>query len=268
MTSATHSSSRLQARQLTLSYGAKPIVEQVDLALREGEFSVIIGPNGCGKSTLLRAFSRGMMPQSGEVLLDDINLHQHKPRQVARELALLSQSSLLTDTLSVFDLVSRGRYPHQSFLRPWSAQDEQVVNEALSAVDLSAMAQTPVQALSGGQRQRAWFAMTLAQQTPIILLDEPTTWLDIAHQIELLELCRGMHQQGKTLVMVLHDINQALRYATHLIMMKEGKIVAQGAPQAVVTEDSMAQVFGLDCRIIDDPESGKPLIIPRFSRTP
>lgn len=265
MTESTHFPSRLQARQLTLSYGDKPIVEGIDLALRDGEFTVIIGPNGCGKSTLLSALSRGMMPQHGEILLDGVSLHQQKPKQVARELALLSQNALLSDSLSVFDLVSRGRYPHQSFLRQWSAEDEQVVNAALSAMDLSAMAQRPVQALSGGQRQRAWFAMTLAQQTPIILLDEPTTWLDIAHQIELLDLCRDLHQQGKTLVMVLHDINQALRYASHLIMMKQGSIVAQGAPQQVVSEASMAEVFGLSCRIIEDPESGKPLIIPRFN---
>ncbi|PKH22766.1 iron-enterobactin transporter ATP-binding protein [Enterobacterales bacterium CwR94] len=257
--------SRLQARQLTLSYGERPIVEGVDLALRDGEFTVIIGPNGCGKSTLLRAFSRGLLPEKGEIHLDGENLHRYKPRRVARELSLLSQNASLTESLTVFDLVSRGRYPHQTFLRPWSAEDEQVVKAALSAVDLTAMAQRPVNALSGGQRQRAWFAMTLAQQTPIVLLDEPTTWLDIAHQIELLDLCRALHQQGKTLVMVLHDINQALRYATHLVMMKAGQIVAEGKPVDIVTEASMADVFGLKCRIIDDPETGKPLIIPRFS---
>lgn len=257
---------RLTARQLSLSYGSKRIISEMDFSLPQGEFTVIIGPNGCGKSTLLRALSRGMTPTQGEVLLDGVNIQQAKPKQVARELALLTQGPAMSDALTVYDLVSRGRYPHQTFFRQWSAQDEQVVAEALRAVDLQPLAQRMVAELSGGQRQRVWFAMTLAQQTPIVLLDEPTTYLDIAHQIELLDLCEQLHQQGKTLALVLHDLNLALRYASWLVMLKDGKIYAQGRPQQIVTEQSIYDVFGLACRIISDPESHKPLIIPLYRR--
>ncbi|WP_455813604.1 ABC transporter ATP-binding protein [Pseudomonas graminis] len=257
---------RLVTRNLSLSWGSKRIISEMDFALPQGEFTVIIGPNGCGKSTLLRALSRGMTPSGGEVLLDGKNIQQEKPRQIARELALLTQGPTTGDALTVYDLVARGRYPHQTFFRQWSAEDERVVAQALQAVDLLPLAQRMVAELSGGQRQRVWFAMTLAQQTPIVLLDEPTTYLDIAHQIELLDLCEQLHQQGKTLALVLHDLNLALRYASWLVMMKEGAIYAQGLPQQIVTENSINEVFGLSCRIISDPESGKPLIIPRYQR--
>ncbi|MCP9268586.1 ABC transporter ATP-binding protein [Xenorhabdus sp. XENO-1] len=256
--------SRLKAHDLSLTYGKRTIIEGVNLAIHDSEFSVIIGSNGCGKSTLLRAISRNMQPQRGEVQLDGINIHRYKPKAVARELSLLTQGATVTEALTIYDLVARGRYAYQSFLRQWSAEDERVVNEALQAVDLDEMSQKLVSELSGGQRQRAWFAMTLAQQTPIILLDEPTTYLDITHQIELLDLCQRLHRQGKTLVLVLHDINLALRYASRLIMMKNGQIYAEGVPEEIVTEQSIADVFGLDCRIIRDPESDKPLIIPKY----
>ncbi|MDX7988362.1 ABC transporter ATP-binding protein [Xenorhabdus sp. 12] len=256
--------SRLKVQDLSLAYGKKTIINGVNLAIHDGEFSVIIGPNGCGKSTLLRAISRSMQPQGGEVLLDGANIHRYKPKTVARELSLLTQGAAVTESLTIYDLVSRGRYPYQSFLRQWSPEDEKVVNEALKAVDLWDMSHKLVSELSGGQRQRAWFAMTLAQQTPIILLDEPTTYLDISHQIELLDLCQNLYRQGKTLVLVLHDINLALRYASRLIMMKDGQVYAEGVPEEVVTVQSIAEVFGLSCRIICDPESNKPLIIPKF----
>ncbi|REF28968.1 iron complex transport system ATP-binding protein [Xenorhabdus cabanillasii] len=258
--------SRLKALNLSLAYGKRTIIDGINIAIHDSEFSVIIGPNGCGKSTLLRAISRSMQPQQGEVQLDGINIHRYKPKAVARELSLLTQGAVITEALTIYDLVSRGRYAYQTFLRQWSEEDERIVNEALQAVDLWDMSQKLVSELSGGQRQRAWFAMTLAQQTPIILLDEPTTYLDISHQIEMLDLCQRLHQQGKTLVLVLHDINLALRYATRLIMMKNGQVYAEGKPEEIITEQSIADVFGLACCIIRDPESDKPLVIPRYNR--
>ncbi len=229
MVSSTHSpfvASRLTAHDVSVGYGKKSIIKDVNIAIYDNEFSVIIGPNGCGKSTLLKTFSRIMQPQSGEIRLDGNDVFHAKPKWVARQLSLLAQGAVITEPLTIYELVSRGRYPYQSFLLQWSAEDERAVHDALKAVDLWPMAQKLVSELSGGQRQRVWFAMTLAQQTPIILLDEPTTYLDIAHQIEMLDLCQCLHQQGKTLVLVLHDINLALRYASRLIMMKEGQIYA------------------------------------------
>ena len=267
MVSSTHSplvASRLTARDISVGYGKKSIIKEVNIAIYDNEFSVIIGPNGCGKSTLLKTLSRIMQPQCGEIRLDGKDVFRAKPKWVARQLSLLAQGAVITEPLNIYELVSRGRYPYQSFLFQWSTEDERAVQDALKAVDLWPMAQKLVSELSGGQRQRVWFAMTLAQQTPIILLDEPTTYLDIAHQIEMLDLCQRLHQQGKTLVLVLHDINLALRYASRLIMMKEGQIYAEGKPEKIITEQNIKNVFGLPCRIISDPESGKPLIIPKY----
>lgn len=267
MVSSTHSplvASRLTARDVSVGYGKKSIIKEVNIAIYDNEFSVIIGPNGCGKSTLLKTFSRIMQPQCGEIRLDSKDVFHAKPKWVARQLSLLAQGAIITEPLTIYELVSRGRYPCQSFLFQWSTEDERAVQDALKAVELWPMAQKLVSELSGGQRQRVWFAMTLAQQTPIILLDEPTTYLDIAHQIEMLDLCQRLHQQGKTLVLVLHDINLALRYASRLIMMKEGQIYAEGKPEKIITEQNIKNVFGLPCRIISDPESGKPLIIPKY----
>ncbi|BET63141.1 ABC transporter ATP-binding protein [Yersinia pseudotuberculosis] len=254
---------RLTTQKLSLGYGQQLIINKLSLSIKNGAFSVIIGPNGCGKSTLLRALSRSLLPQNGSIRLDQQDIQHYKAKVFARQLSLLSQGASISETLTVFDLVSRGRYAHQSFFHQWSTEDERIVKAAISAVNLESLVQQRVSELSGGQRQRAWFAMTLAQHTPIVLLDEPTTYLDIAHQIEMLDLCQELQQQGKTLVLVLHDINQALRYATHLIMLKEGQIYAEGLPESIVTEDSITAVFGLRCRIITDPESGKPLVIPR-----
>lgn len=262
---SSNNPSRLKTQNLSVTYGKNTIIEDLNIAIPNGEFSVIIGQNGCGKSTLLRAISRGITPKYGQILLDERNIQHYKSKKVARELSLLAQGNTITEALTVYDLVSRGRYAHQSFFRQWSAEDEQVINNALYAVELQNMSQRLVSELSGGQRQRAWFAMTLAQQTPIILLDEPTTYLDITHQIEILDLCQRLHLQGKTLVLVLHDINLALRYASHLIMMKNGKIYAEGLPEEIINVQSIADVFGLSCCIICDPESGKPLIIPKYN---
>jgi ferric enterobactin transport system ATP-binding protein len=256
----------LSARDLTVGYDRKTISEHLDLTVAEGRFTAIIGPNACGKSTLLRALARLLKPRAGEVLLDGQDIHALPAKQVARRLGLLPQSSVAPDGITVADLVARGRFPHQKLIRQWSAADEAAVVAAMAATGVTDLSGELVDTLSGGQRQRVWVAMVLAQQTPIVLLDEPTTFLDIAHQIELLELCvRLNREQGTTMVAVLHDLNQASRYADHIVVMKAGRIVAQGDPRAVVTAELIEDVFGLGCRIIDDPETGTPLVIPRSS---
>jgi iron complex transport system ATP-binding protein len=257
---------RLSASDITVGYEKKTISSGLSLEVPEGRFTAIIGPNACGKSTLLRALSRLLKPQAGEVLLDGRDIHALPARQVARRLGLLPQSSIAPDGITVADLVARGRFPHQKLIRQWSAADEVAVVAAMDATGVTDLSGELVETLSGGQRQRVWVAMVLAQQTPIVLLDEPTTFLDIAHQIELLELCvRLNREQGTTMVAVLHDLNQAARYADHVVVMKAGRIVDQGEPRTVVTAELIEDVFGLACRIIDDPETGTPLVIPRSS---
>jgi ferric enterobactin transport system ATP-binding protein len=257
----------LSARDITIGYDRKTISEHLDLDIAPGRFTAIIGPNACGKSTLLRALARLLKPQAGEVLLDGRDIAGRPAKEVARRLGLLPQSSIAPDGISVAELVARGRFPHQKLIRQWSAADEAAVTAALAATGVTELSGEPVDALSGGQRQRVWVAMVLAQQTPIVLLDEPTTFLDIAHQIELLELCvRLNREQDTTMVAVLHDLNQACRYADRVVVMKAGRIVEQGDPRAIVTAELIEDVFGLGCRIIDDPETGTPLVIPR-SRT-
>ena len=256
----------LSARDLTIGYDKKVISEHLDLEVPAGRFTAIIGPNACGKSTLLRALSRLLKPQAGEVLLDGKDINSRPAKEVARRLGLLPQSSIAPDGISVADLVARGRFPHQKLIRQWSAADEAAVVTAMAATGVTDLSGELVDTLSGGQRQRVWVAMVLAQQTPIVLLDEPTTFLDIAHQIEILELCvRLNREQSTTMVAVLHDLNQASRYADHLVVMKAGRIVEQGDPRAVITAELIEEVFGLGCRIIDDPETGTPLVIPRSS---
>ncbi|WP_100445510.1 ABC transporter ATP-binding protein [Glycomyces xiaoerkulensis] len=253
----------LLAEQATIGYGRKAVCERLDVEVPEGEFTVIIGPNACGKSTLLKALARMLKPTDGHVLLDGEDIHSRPTRTVARRLGLLPQSPIAPDGITVADLVARGRYPHQGILRQWSAADERVVAEAMDATDVADLAARGVDELSGGQRQRVWIAMVLAQQTPLLLLDEPTTFLDITHQLEVMDLCGRLHREGRTLVAVLHDLNQAARYATHLIAMREGAIVAEGPPDEIVTADVVEKVFDLPCRIIDDPETATPLVIPR-----
>ncbi|WP_030417960.1 ABC transporter ATP-binding protein [Streptomyces sp. SCSIO 75703] len=254
---------RLSAEGVTLAYDQRVIAERLSVAIPDHSFTVIVGPNACGKSTLLRALARMLRPSEGRVLLDGQVIQSLPARQVARTLGLLPQSSLAPDGITVADLVARGRYPHQGLLRQWSAEDERVVREAMDRTRVGELADRHVDELSGGQRQRVWIAMALAQQTPLLLLDEPTTYLDIQHQIDVLDLCAELHEErGRTLVAVLHDLNHAARYATHLIALRDGRVVARGAPRDIVTAALVEEVFGLRCQVIDDPETGTPLVVP------
>ncbi|KFG76278.1 ABC transporter ATP-binding protein [Streptomyces mutabilis] len=254
---------RLTAENVTLAYDQRVIAEKLSVEIPDNSFTVIVGPNACGKSTLLRALSRMLKPTQGRVLLDGSVIQSMPAKQVARTLGLLPQSSVAPDGITVGDLVGRGRYPHQGILRQWSTEDERVVQESMAQTGISELADRYVDELSGGQRQRVWIAMALAQQTPLLLLDEPTTYLDIQHQIDVLDLCAELHEeQGRTLVAVLHDLNHAARYATHLIALRGGEVIAEGAPKDIVTADLVERVFGLRCQIIDDPETGTPLVVP------
>ncbi len=254
---------RLSAEAVTLRYDARTISTGLSVAIADGSFTVIVGPNACGKSTLLRALSRLLVPTSGQVILDGREIGERPAKEVARRLGLLPQSAIAPDGITVADLVARGRYPHQSFLRQWSKTDEVAVADAMRATRVDELASRTVDELSGGQRQRVWIAMVLAQETPILLLDEPTTFLDIAHQIELLDLLAELNAQGRTVVAVLHDLNQACRYASHLVAMKDGAIVAEGDPAEIVTAELVEAVFGLPCIVIPDPVAGTPLIVPK-----
>lgn len=261
MTTATPVS-RLQAEKIELRYADRTIVDELSLEIPDGGFTVVVGPNGCGKSTLLRALGRMLAPRSGRVLLDGKDIRSYRTKEVARRIALLPQSPLSPGAITVADLVARGRYPCQSMLRQWSPEDERVVAEALAEVGMRNAADQLVDELSGGQRQRVWIAMTLAQRTPVLLLDEPTTFLDIAHQIEVLDLCSQLHQSGRTLVAVLHDLNLAARYATHVVAMQSGKIVMQGSASDVFTPELLREVFDLEALVLEDPETGRPLVVP------
>ncbi|MEU2725692.1 ABC transporter ATP-binding protein [Streptomyces smyrnaeus] len=258
---------RLTGNGLTLAYDQRTIARELDVAVPDQSFTVVVGPNACGKSTLLRALSRMLKPTEGRVLLDGNDIAGMPAKALARTLGLLPQSSTAPDGITVADLVARGRYPHQGLLRQWSRDDERVVAASMVATGVDGLGDRFVDELSGGQRQRVWIAMALAQQTPLLLLDEPTTYLDIAHQIEILDLCARLHEEeGRTLVAVLHDLNHAARYATHLIAMRDGRIVAQGEPGEVVTSKLVEEVFGMPCRVIDDPETGTPLVVPAARR--
>ena len=255
---------RLVARGVTLGYDNRVVVEDLSVEIPEGAVTVIVGPNACGKSTLLRALSRLLKPGRGQVFLDGRSIHAYPAKEVARRLGLLPQTSIAPDGITVADLVARGRHPHQRIWQQWSAEDERIVLEAMAATRVLDLSSRHVDELSGGQRQRVWVAMALAQQTPLLLLDEPTTYLDIAHQIDLLELCRELNRShGQTMVAVLHDLNHACRYADHIIAMKDGAIVAQGAPNDVVTAELVEDVFDMPCLIINDPVSQTPLIVPK-----
>ncbi len=264
MSGADDAGGRLRAENLTLAYEDRTVLADLGVQIPDGSFTVIVGPNACGKSTLLKALARMLKPKAGAVYLDGAVISSYRSKEVARRLGLLPQSSLAPGGITVGELVARGRYPHQRLLRQWSTDDEAVVAEAMRLTGVLDLSEALVDELSGGQRQRVWLAMVLAQQTPILLLDEPTTFLDIAHQIEVLDLCADLYtEHGHTLVAVLHDLNQACRYATRLIVMEPGgRIAAQGDPSQVVTAELVERVFGLACRVIDDPETGTPLVIP------
>ncbi|UDY23222.1 ABC transporter ATP-binding protein [Nocardioides sp. Kera G14] len=258
---------RLEAEGVTLGYGGarrhRTIVDEVTLGIPDAATTVIVGPNGCGKSTLLRGMARLLRPLDGAVLLDGEAVHTRPTKEVAKVLGLMPQSPIAPEGITVVDLVGRGRQPHRSALSRWSSADEQAVAEALTLTGTLELAEQVVDELSGGQRQRVWVAMALAQRTDLLLLDEPTTFLDVAHQIDLLDLLYSLRaDRGATVVMVLHDLNLAARYADHLVAMRDGRIVAEGAPADVVTEQMVANVFGLACRVVPDPVSGTPLVVP------
>lgn len=253
----------LHAQSVTLSYDARQVAENLTVEIPDGAITAIIGPNACGKSTLLRALSRLLSPRSGQVLLSGDDVKKLAPKELARKLGLLPQSSVAPFGITVADLVGRGRFPHQRMLQQWSVQDEAAVQAAMEATGVTELADRAVEELSGGQRQRVWIAMLLAQDTPVMLLDEPTTYLDVAHQLDVLELCRRLNRdEGRTMLLVLHDSNQAARYADHLVVLRNGELAAAGRPADVLTEELLTHVFGLTAKVLPDPVFGTPMVIP------
>ncbi len=263
MTNSPHNGHTLEAQHVRLAYDHMVVADDLSLVVPAGKITCIVGANACGKSTLLRALARLLRPQCGEVLLDGRAIHRLPTKEVATRLGILPQSPIAPDGITVADLVGRGRYPHQRWLQQWSPGDEDAVTSAMVLTGTLDLASRSVDELSGGQRQRVWIAMTLAQGTPLMLLDEPTTFLDLAHQVEVLDLLVDLNQrEGRTIVLVLHDLNQAARYSHHLVALKHGRVVASGDAADVITEDMVADVFDLRCRVIDDPVSGTPMVLP------
>jgi len=260
----------LQAEHLSLGYHGGPlVVSDLSVEIPVGRITSIIGANGSGKSTLLRGFARLLAPRGGTVLLDGESIHSQRTKEVAKRVGLLPQGPVIPEGLIVEDLVARGRYPHQSLFRQWSQADERAVEYALAATQAAEFRERPVDELSGGQRQRAWIALALAQETPILLLDEPTTFLDLAHQLEVLNLLAALNRDGgRTIVLVLHDVNQAARYSGHLIAMRAGRILIEGSPSEVITEQMIPEIFGVTCKVIEDPVSKTPLCVPGMTLTP
>jgi iron complex transport system ATP-binding protein len=259
----------LAARGLRLAYDGAPVVHDLDLTVPDGAITAIVGANACGKSTLLRGLARIMRPRGGAVTLDGADIHRLPTREVARIVGLLPQSPTAPDGIRVADLVARGRHPHQGVLRRPSPADDAAVAAALDATGTAALADRPVDALSGGQRQRVWIAMALAQDPDVLLLDEPTSFLDVAHQVDVLDLLAGLNRErGTTVVMVLHDLNLAARYSDHMVAMAAGRIVTRGSPAEVVTPETIREAFGLEARVVPDPVCGTPMMVPvgRFRR--
>ncbi|MGY1633612.1 ABC transporter ATP-binding protein [Geodermatophilus sp. SYSU D01186] len=253
----------LAAEELVLGYGERTVIDGLDLTVPAGRITAIVGANACGKSTLLRSMSRLLSPRGGQVLLDGRAVHHLPAKELARTLGLLPQSPIAPEGITVADLVGRGRHPHQRVFSRWSREDDAAVATALEATRTTELADRSVDELSGGQRQRVWIAMALAQQTDLLLLDEPTTFLDVAHQVEVLDLLTDLNRtRGTTIVMVLHDLNLAARYADHLVALADGRLHVAGDPAAVLTEENVRAVFGLDSRVIVDPTSGRPLMLP------
>lgn len=253
---------RVHAHGLSLGYGERLVIEGIDLEIPDGAFTSIVGPNACGKSTLLRSLVRLQPARAGRVDLDGRPLPLWKSKELARELGFLPQSALSPEGIRVKALVRRGRYAHQTMLNGWSRADEEAADRAMDAAGVTDLADRPVAELSGGQRQRVWVAMVLAQETPYLLLDEPTTFLDIAHQYDLLRLLRELVAHGRTVVAVLHDLNQACRFGDHMIAMRDGEVVASGPPAQVATPGLVDQIFGMKCVVVPDPVAGSPMIVP------
>ena len=258
-----HLSHNLEAKQLTLGYDGAAIIRNLNLTIPAGKTTVLVGANGCGKSTLLRGLAKLLKPKSGQVYLDGKDISKLKAKSVAKKLGMLPQSPTAPEGLTVKDLVAMGRYPYQSWMQQWSTEDEEKVAEALSITTMTELADRALDSLSGGQRQRAWIAMVLAQDTDILLLDEPTTFLDLSNQVELLDLLDELQQmKGKTIVMILHDLNLSCRYADYLVAIQQGKVYATGTPEQVMTEETVRDVFDLQCRIVSDPLANTPMCIP------
>jgi iron complex transport system ATP-binding protein len=262
-TGRLHAAPVLEARGLSVGYDRQPVIRDLDLTIEHGTVTTFLGANGCGKSTLLKALGRVLKPQAGEVLLDGAPIRKEANRAVARKLAILPQSPLAPAGTSVLDLVMRGRNPHQSWARPWTSEDAAVAEDAIAATGLTEVAHRDVASLSGGQRQRAWIALVLAQRADTLLLDEPTTYLDLAHQLDVLRLVRRINrEQGSTVVMVLHDLTLAARYSDRLVVLHDGGVVADGTPVEVLTPAVLEQAFGLRARVIPDPVTGTPMVVP------
>ncbi|GAA3958628.1 ABC transporter ATP-binding protein [Gordonia caeni] len=253
---------RLAAESVTVAYGSRTVLQDLSFTVPNGSLTMIIGPNGCGKSTLLHTLARILTPADGRVTLDGRDVRKLAAKGLARELALLPQSAITPVGVRVSAMVGRGRYPHQKLLQQWSETDETAVEAAMAATGITDLAGEFIDELSGGQRQRVWLAMLLAQETGIMLLDEPTSYLDIAHQYELLELLRTQHDEGKTQVVVLHDLDQAARYASHLVVMDRGRIVTAGSPQEIITAELLRDVFGIEALVAADPVTGTPSVHP------
>ncbi|MFT4145182.1 MAG: ABC transporter ATP-binding protein [Mobilitalea sp.] len=254
----------LKAQNIVAGYDKKIIIDGINISIPSNKISVIIGANACGKSTLLKTLCRLIQPVSGEILLDNKKVTDMPPKQLARVLGLLPQSPVVPEGITVADLVSRGRFPYQSFFKGLSKKDYDAVDEALEIMGITELANRSVDELSGGQRQRVWIAMALAQQTDILLLDEPTTFLDISYQVEILDLLTDLNKKrGTTIVMVLHDINLSARYADYIFALQKGNLIAEGTPSDIITDALIKQVFDLDCMVISDPVSNSPFIVPK-----
>lgn len=252
----------IHTETLTLAYDSTTIIDALDVQIPHGKITALVGPNGCGKSTLLRGFARLLKPRAGAAYLDGKRILQIPTKELAKQLGMLPQNPVAPEGLTVRELVAQGRYPHQAWFQQWSEEDEAMTNQALEITNMTDFMHRPVDALSGGQRQRAWIAMTLAQNTEILLLDEPTTFLDMAHQIEVLHLLEQLNRAGRTIVLVVHDLNLAARYAHHIVAMRDGAIVATGTPHEVITAETLRAVFGVEVDIVTDPRTGVPLCMP------